>query len=173
MATLADRLSHELPWRYALRLLTTLLIALLLTWLLSACGGDSAAEDGATGESAPGARAGREIPTMPAAQFAAPTTMIDPTKVAAAAGETPEAAGADLATGESAYMRLCAECHGDDGTGIADTGSAVTGLNLDAEAMETLLRTGGGFGNEHIFGPSRISEDGIVALAAYMQTLGE
>ena len=40
-------------------------------------------------------------------------------------------------------------------------------------AFVDLLRAGGGYGNEHIFGPTKISDDGIVSLLAYVQTLSE
>ena len=148
----------------------------LVVLLLAACGGGSRTDDGAAGaaagESAQSGRVRGAAPTMPAAQFAAPTSVVDATKVAETAA-TPEANEPDLDLGASAYARLCAECHGAAGEGVADKGSAVTGLALSEAEVTDLLRTGGGYGNEHIFGPSKISEDGIAGLTAFMATLGE
>ena len=146
----------------------------LVAFLVAACGGSSGAEDSAApaAESATSGRARSAAPTMPAAQFAAPTSVVDATKVAETAA-TPDANEPDLELGASAYARLCAECHGDAGEGVVDKGSAVTGLALSEAEVTDLLRTGGGFGNEHIFGPSKISEDGIAGLTAFLATLGE
>ncbi len=112
---------------------------------------------------------------MPAPRFAAPTTMIDATKVAQSKSDaTPEPEPEpDLAFGEAAYIRLCVDCHGDDGTGVADKAETIVGVELDQAAFVDLMRAGGGYGNEHIFGPSKISDDGIVSLLAYVQTLSE
>jgi len=107
---------------------------------------------------------------MPVAQFAAPTTMIDPTKVAdanVAPEETPEP---DALLGEQAYTRLCTECHGDKGEGVIDQGDAIAGTVNDPAKLTDLLRTGGDLGSEHLFGPTKISDDGIDALYTYIQT---
>ncbi len=156
-----------------------LLVALALSFILlfaAACGGGG---DEAANESAVAAEeqddSGGGLPTMPAARFAAPTTMIDATKVAENEGDaTPEPGGElDLAQGEDAYARLCAECHADDGTGVAEKAETIVGVELEQAAFVELLRAGGGYGNEHIFGPTKISDDGIDSLLAYVQTLSE
>ena len=64
-------------------------------------------------------------------------------------------------------------CHGDDGTGVAGKAETIVGVELEPVAFVELLRAGGGYGNEHIFGPTKISDDGIVSLLAYVQTLSE
>lgn len=155
-----------------------LTIFLTAATLLTACGGGSnnadSTEDAAStaaeeeqDESAGGA------PTMPAARFAAVEGDVDLTKVAESADDaTPAPDGeADIALGESAYGRLCAECHGEAGEGVADKGEAITDVTLESAAFDDLLRTGGGYGNEHIFGPNTISDDGIASLLAFVQTL--
>ena len=158
-----------------------LLSLLMVVMLVAACGGGGGESDDGTSDSASDAAETRDeghdsdggIPTMPAAQFAAPTTMIDPTKVAETENEaTPEPeAEPDLTFGEEAYDELCAECHGAAGEGVADKGDAIVGLATDYSAFDDLLRSGGGYGNDHIFGPSAISDDGIESLFAYVQTM--
>jgi mono/diheme cytochrome c family protein len=149
-----------------------ILSLMIVALVLGACGGGAGSDDAATDAEAPVVRARSAAPTMPAAQFAAPTSIVDVTKVAETAA-TPDANEPDLDLGASAYARLCAECHGEAGEGVADKGSAVVGLGLSEADVTDLLRTGGGFGNEHIFGPSKISEDGIAGLTAFMATLGQ
>jgi mono/diheme cytochrome c family protein len=95
--------------------------------------------------------------------------MIDATKVAGSES-TPEPGEPDVEFGATTYARLCAECHGDEGEGVADKGQAVAAMDSEA-ALEDLLRTGGGYGPEHLFGPDKISPDGIMALHAFMETL--
>ena len=158
----------------------TIALALVAVVLLvaSACGGGGAASPG-TGDSGSGvgsgqARGGRVVPTMPVAQFAQPTTMIDPTKVAGQA-VTPKAEQAeiDLEFGEQVYARLCVECHGEALGGVAGKAEPIVAHELDESGLTDLLRTGGGYGNEHLFGLDKVSPEGITALQAYMQTLLE
>ena len=144
----------------------------VLAFAASACGssddssGDSASSDSAQSENSGGRRV---IPTMPPARFAAPTTMIDATKVAGSES-TPEPGEPDIEFGTQTFSRLCAECHGDAGQGVADKGEAVGAMDSEEE-LDDLLRTGGGYGPEHLFGPDKISPDGIMSLHAFMQTL--
>lgn len=142
--------------------------------MLAACGGGGAEPDaGAEAEAttAP-ANAGRVVPTMPAARFAAPTTMIDATKVAESAA-TPEPEAADAAFGEEVYARLCADCHGEQLEGVAGKAEPIDAYALDVTALTDLLRTGGGNGPEHIFGLDKVSPEGIASLQAYLETLVE
>ena len=163
----------------ALRVLV-LFLPICLALSMAACGPgrDSEGEtsSGGSEESEPtsemvGSR--REVPTMPAARFAQPTTMIDPTRMAASQS-TPEAEDGepDVELGAQTYAQLCAECHGEDGEGVAGTGEALTDYGLDEAGLTDLLRSGGDSGDEHIFDESRISEEDIAALHAFLQSLG-
>ncbi len=154
-----------------------LVLLLVATLFLAACGGggdnreSSEANDAETVEAS---GSSRTAPTMPVAQFAAVAADVDLTKVAESeAAGTPEPDEPDMALGADAYARLCADCHGDVGQGVADKGETVVGMELDAAAFLDLVRTGGDYGNEHIFAPIKISDDGITALFAYVQTLSE
>ncbi|NJN82656.1 MAG: cytochrome c [Caldilineaceae bacterium] len=155
--------------------ISLLLLAAML--MLAACGG-GAGDSASTGESAtpaqePSSNSARVAPTALVARFGAPTSVIDLTKVAERAEDgTPEPDGnPDLALGENGYGRLCAECHGAAGEGVAGEGETIIGMTLEYGAFDDLLRTGGGNGNEHIFGPTKISDDGIRALLAFVQSL--
>ncbi len=156
-------------------ILNTLLPLLLVALLASACGGgggapasEPAAADEAT--AAP-ANAGRVVPTMPAARFAAPTTMIDATKVAES-GATPEPGEVDVEFGGQVYTRLCADCHGDALEGVSGKAEPIDAYTLDEDALADLLRTGGGFGPEHLFGLDKVSPEGIASLQAHLQSIG-
>jgi hypothetical protein len=179
----------------------TAIIALVLQL---GCGGSSTSDpSGSTAETSAAETSGRAVPTMPAARFAQPTTMItvaDSTGVtgtdtitnsdaitgtdAITDSETmtvpetvetpvPAADAADLERGERAYVRHCVECHGEQGTGVADKGPALTDLALSQDEFVDLLRTGGGLGPEHLFGPQKISPGSIDALYMYVLTLAE
>jgi mono/diheme cytochrome c family protein len=83
---------------------------------------------------------------------------------------TPSAA--DLERGARSYERnQCASCHGEQGEGVAGRGGAIAGTSLSEREFENVLRTGGGLGNTHIFGPSAISPAGMGVLYAYVQSL--
>jgi mono/diheme cytochrome c family protein len=139
--------------------------------LLVGCGGGSGAGSSSS--------AAKDVPTMPAARFAMPTTMITvapgATLTATVAAATPAPAETpDLARGERLYAsKGCAECHGDKGEGVAGKGSAVAGTPLDAQTFDDLMRTGGDgkLGPDHLYGPSAISPSGMAALHAWLQSL--
>lgn len=188
------------------------IIALFLCILMAACGGgaaDAPADNGSASESAEEADTESGVPTMPAANFAQPTTQIgsasgaseavtdtetltqttemtDSVPSESEAAETPEPAADDdaadsagaapvddeqLTRGANAYSRQCAECHGDDATGVDGQGSALVGLALTESELNSLLRTGGDLGPEHLFGPQKISPGSLEALYLYLQTL--
>jgi mono/diheme cytochrome c family protein len=150
-------------------------VMLVVMVLVAACGGGGSASTGSAGgseESATSAPSGRVVPTMPAAQFAAPTTMIDATKVAEASS-TKEPAEADAAFGGDVYTRLCADCHGEALEGVSGKAEPIETYSLDEAGLDDLLRTGGGYGNDHIFGPDKVSPEGIRSLQAYLETLGQ
>jgi mono/diheme cytochrome c family protein len=100
------------------------------------------------------------------------TTTAPVTAATVVTGEAPAASAADLTRGANAYARNnCAECHGENGEGVAGKGAAIAGITLTEDEFADLLRTGGGLGNTHIFGPSAISPGGMSALYAYVQSL--
>ena len=145
-------------------------VALLV---VSACGGGGT--DGPEGASVetPQGNGGRVVPTMPSAQFAQPTTMIDATKVAETAATPEPEQAVDLEFGGQIYGRQCADCHGETLEGAAGKAEPIAVYELDKGALTDLLRTGGGYGPEHLFGLDKVSPEGITALQAYMQTLLE
>jgi mono/diheme cytochrome c family protein len=152
------------------RLEVVVLLLVLALLLISACGSGGAsttAEEPRAGEQAAGSRV---VPTMPAARFAQPTTMIDPTRVAGIT-TTPEVEEVDVEFGAQVYTRLCADCHGESLEGEGDKAAPIDLYELDEAALTNLLRTGGGYGREHLFGLDKVSPEGIKALHAYMQTL--
>ena len=121
-------------------------------------------------------------PTMPAGQFTAvgeqsiltdtaSLTETAQTTQSVQTTQTTSAAAPDLARGEAAYTKnKCGDCHGAKGEGVTDKGNAIAGTTLSLEAFDALLRTGGGLGNDHIFGRSAVSPSGMEALYAYVQS---
>ena len=157
------RASKSNPFQSILIIVLLLAVAVLL----AACGGGSDSDDASDAaapiEAVPESANRSAAPTMPVAQFAAVAADVDLTKVAESTGNgTPEPDGEpDLVLGQGAYDKLCAECHGDAGQGVADKGESIVGTSLDEVAFLDLVRTGGGYGNEHIFASIKISDDGI------------
>jgi mono/diheme cytochrome c family protein len=164
--------------------LTRLIVALALL-VLAACGGGGSSSQtrGETTEA---------VPTMPPARFTAvaeqsvltrtatltaTATLTEPlaetrTETTTEEGAAVPVAAADLERGARSYERnKCADCHGAQGEGIAGKGQAIAGTALSEEAFTNLLRTGGGLGNMHIFGPSAVSPAGMGALYTYVQSL--
>ncbi|HXF62274.1 MAG TPA: c-type cytochrome [Caldilineaceae bacterium] len=142
---------------------------------LSACGGGSSNRNAASS-----AATTRAVPTMPAARFAMPTTMITvaprvavtATAEATATSEPQAGPTVDLARGERLYNdRGCAECHGPAGEGVEGKGAAIAGTALSEDEFTDLMRTGGGIGPDHLYGPSAISPSGMTALHAWLQSL--
>ncbi len=152
----------------------TLTIFSLVTLLimLTACGGGSPAPADDGGAAGSSEQSSRQVPTMPAASFAAPTTMIDPTKVAASgAGVTPQPSEGDMVYGGALYAKLCSECHGNKLKGYEGLADPIEVYNLDTAGLADLLRTGGGYGNDHIFGLDKISPESINDLQAYLVSI--
>jgi mono/diheme cytochrome c family protein len=174
---------HHLGHRYG----GLALILFVLTLFLVACGGSSSNSNSSTGAQAP-----RAVPTMPRARFTAvaeqsvltrtgsltPTATLTATAEVTASTATTSAASAAvdpaiLERGARAYERNeCATCHGEQGEGVAGQAGAIAGTTLSETEFTDVLRTGGGLGNSHIFGPSAISPGGMSALYAYVQSLG-
>ncbi len=161
-----------------LRFLGFILLILVLLSSGSACGGrGSKSADGAgAGDSAteaPKESGGKIEPTRPVAKFAAPTSMIDATKVAQTESDaTPEPKEPDMVYGGVLYTKLCIECHGSALAGVEGKAEPIASYNLDEAGLNDLLRTGGGFGNDHIFGLDKISPEAVFDLQAYLETLG-
>jgi mono/diheme cytochrome c family protein len=162
-----------------------LLLALLLVALATAaCGGSASSGDDGNGR----ARAPEAVPTMPPARFTAvaeqsvtrtlgvttTATVTAPAEVTSTAtvADAPAVDPALLERGARAYERNnCASCHGAAGEGVEGQGAAIAGTTLNEAEFTDLLRTGGGLGNSHIFGPSAISPGGMTALYLYVQSL--
>jgi mono/diheme cytochrome c family protein len=155
----------------------------LLTLLLAACGGGATTSNDGAGESADSFSA-PAVPTMPPARFTAVgqqsvmtqtvavTTTAPVTVAAVITADAPAAGSAELTRGANSYARNnCAECHGETGEGVGGKGKAIAGTTLTESEFTNLLRTGGGLGNTHIFGPSAVSPGGMTALYAYVQSL--
>jgi cytochrome c5 len=106
-----------------------------------------------------------------------PTSIIQVNETPATA--TPAAGAADPALierGKGLYEKKeCNTCHGDNAEGIADKGSKLAGIEMTEEEFEDTLRTGGRgrLGNEHLYGTSAITSQGIQAIYAYLQSLGK
>jgi mono/diheme cytochrome c family protein len=146
-------------------------ILALIVLIVVACGG--AAEDAAP------AATSQPVATMPPARFtavaeqsASQNTNVAP-KVETLVTPT---ADASLSRGELVYTnKKCGECHGEQGEGVADKGSALAGTTLDYTKFEDILRTGdnGVLGNDHLYGASAISPSGMTNLYAFVTSLGK
>jgi mono/diheme cytochrome c family protein len=104
-----------------------------------------------------------------------PTTIIKTQDTPAAATATPASADdKTIARGKGIYeKRECGQCHGDDAEGVPDKGAKLAGTSLTEVEFKDILRTGGKgeLGNEHIYGITAISESGISAVYAFLQSL--
>jgi mono/diheme cytochrome c family protein len=161
------------------------LCLLFLLLFLVACGGGASTSTGAGDNGDSSSDAGAPVvPTMPSARFTAVgqqsvmtqttsmTTTAPVTSATVVTDDAPAISAADLTRGASAYARNnCAECHGENGEGVAGKGKAIAGTTLTENEFTNLLRTGGGLGNTHIFGPSAVSPGGMTVLYAYVQSL--
>ena len=81
-----------------------------------------------------------------------------------------------VARGKMLYeKRECNSCHGANAEGMPDKGAKLAGTALTEAEFKDLLRTGkqGELGNDHLYGTSAISESGISAVYAFLQSLGE
>lgn len=106
-----------------------------------------------------------------------PTTIIksDITPTATALA-TPAADSQMVERGKGIYEKNeCGRCHGANGEGVAEKGARLARTLLTEAEFKDVLRTGGKgkLGNEHIFGTSAISESGITAVYAFLQSLGQ
>ncbi|MEZ4617496.1 MAG: c-type cytochrome [Caldilineaceae bacterium] len=161
--------SFNYPHRHIVVILVVLVLCLCF---VTACGRtQSSGGDGSqSGGSAPLA-----APTMPSGQFKAvgEQSILTETVTLSTTAQTTQttATTPDLARGEAAYSKNgCDACHGANGEGVADKGSALTDMTLTLEEFDALLRTGGGLGNSHIFGRSAVSPSGMEALYEYVQS---
>jgi len=106
-----------------------------------------------------------------------PTTIIKTQDTPAAATATPASADEEtIARGKGIYERReCGQCHGDNAEGVPDKGAKLAGTSLTEVEFKDILRTGGKgeLGNEHIYGITAISESGISAVYAFLQSIEE
>lgn len=106
-----------------------------------------------------------------------PTTIIKTQNTPAAATATPASADDKLVTrGKGLFEKKeCGQCHGENAEGVPDKGAKLAGTSLTEAEFKDILRTGakGELGNEHIFGITAISESGISAVYAFLQSLGD
>ncbi len=161
------------------------IVLIIVGLVLLGCGGrnaPSSESDEATNNSSSAPDAAPGIATMPAARFtsvgqqsvAGQQSVTETTAVSAtvAASETVQTSAPDLARGALAYEKnKCADCHGAQGEGVTDQGNAIASTGLTLSEFENKLRTGGGLGNSHIFGPSAVSPSGMAILYQYVQSL--
>ncbi|MFN8487827.1 MAG: hypothetical protein U0350_09565 [Caldilineaceae bacterium] len=174
--------------RYATPTAKFAIILIVFSVLLAACGGNSSSGSSASGDS--GAAASSDsgvtpLPTMPIPKenFKAhsenqitQTISVSSTQPASqtqATTTTTSASADDLARGNRSYTKnKCADCHGDKGEVVAGkTTKAIGGTTLTLDQFDQFLRTGGGLGDTHIFGPGAISPGGMQALYAYVKSL--
>jgi mono/diheme cytochrome c family protein len=163
------------PNRTPLFPFSAILALLVLGFVLTGCGNREPA--GPTPTPQP--------PVTPlSAAFKQPTTIIKAAEEATegeseaateaeAEAETPTPTAAS-SRGETIYTnRSCGDCHGAQGEGVADKGSALAGTALTAGEFETILRTGGqgALGNDHLYGPQAISPSGMEALYEFVVSL--
>ena len=162
-----DNSGRFIQWTWLIILLVTLSIGVI------ACGGSGSTE------TENGGRTAMEVavPTMPSARFTAvanQSVLTATVAITATTADVSTAASADLDRGARSYAKNnCAACHGEAGEGVADKGGAIAGTALTMQEFDTFLRTGGGLGAEHIFGPSAVSPTGMEYLHAYVQSLGQ
>ena len=142
-----------------------LAVVLLCLAVAAGCG----RRDGDVASGGENARDRNVVPTMPAARFDQPTAAVD-LKDASEADKTADLSGPDIETGALIYSNRCAECHGEGAAGT-DQAAALVGLTLSEDAFDDLIRTGGELGPDHLFGPTRISPDGLKAVYAYLTSL--
>ena len=149
-------------WVPGKRFCTWVLVA---SWLVASCTGT---ESGSEIEVLP-------TPTILIASFTPVAGQIDEEGIKQAQS-TPAATAADtevdLELGQRVYGNLCAQCHGADLQGT-DEGGALTALDMPRDEFTVLLRTGGGLGNSHLFGTTKISETGIEALFGYLKSMAD
>ncbi|MBV7338678.1 cytochrome c [Chloroflexi bacterium TSY] len=141
-------------------------------FLLVACS-PSGGTSGSVSDNNTAANGKKEIPTMPAARFTSVGNQSDTSNVRI---ETPAPAEEheseiDLALGERVYNNHCAECHGE--LAVGGSAQALAGLAMELAELETLLRTGGELGPEHLFGTRKVSANGMTAMHGYLQALRE
>jgi len=156
-------------------LLFIALIVLLVA--IGACGGNSRSDGAAAtdGSSTSANRRNEAVPTMPSARFesvGSQSTISETavlTETEAAVSEDEPDRTPDLALGERVYANRCAECHGAQAEG--DSAVAIAGLGMTEGEFIDLIRTGGELGPDHLFGTRAVSENGLTAMYAYLQSL--
>ena len=146
--------------------------SLVILVLVAACGRSSSTGDTSAGGGPV------VVPTMPPAKFTAVAEQASPgSTVLTQTAVLTQAAATDASTlerGATIYVnRKCGECHGVQGEGVPDKGSALAGTEITLQEFTTTLRTGGNgeLGPDHLYGQSAISPGGMEALHAWLQSL--
>lgn len=156
---------------YSLKRISLILVC-IAAMLLAGCGGANGSNTGEDGQTESTRRRGENVPTMPAANFTSVGAQSGLTETTSLATPEPTAAeGPDLTLGERVYTNRCAECHGAAAEG--GSASALAGLTMDESTFEDLLRTGGNIGPSHLFGTRAVSENGLFAIHAWLQSLSD
>ena len=165
-----------------------ILIVIVCTVVFAACGGNNSSASSGSGDNAAASSSDNNapaIPTMPipkenfkahAENQITQTISLSSTQTASqtqATTTTASTSADDLARGSRSYTKnKCADCHGDKGEVIAGkTTKAIGGTTLAEDQFDQFLRTGGGLGDTHIFGPGAISPGGMQALYEYVKSL--
>lgn len=150
--------------RLTLRLTFAVLPALLIVAVVAACGGP-AAQPAAT--TAPAKPAATTAPAAPAATTApAAPAATKPAAPAATTGATAPAKAGDVAAGQTVFQQNCNGCHPG---GAAGVGPELKGRNLPDDRIRTQVRNGRG--QMPPFPESKVSEQQLTDLAAYVQSL--
>lgn len=143
----------------------TLLLLLVMGWLAVSC----SAQGPATSQVA------LPTPTILTASFTAVAGELNQESIKEAQS-TPEPVAfpdaGDLELGQRIYGNLCAQCHGLDLQGTEE-GGFLTNLNMNQDDFTIMLRTGGGLGNQHLFGTTKVSQTGIESLFSYLETFSD
>ena len=168
-----------------------ILMLIVCTVVFAACGGNSNSTGSGSGDNAAAASSDNSapaVPTMPIPKenfkahaenqitqtiSVSSTQPASQTQAATTTTTTTSASADDLARGSRSYAKnKCADCHGDKGEVVAGkTTKAIGGTTLAEDQFDQFLRTGGGLGDTHIFGPSAISPGGMQALYEYVKSL--
>lgn len=151
------------------RMVGVLFLISLVVLIVAACGGNK--------EEAALAATSQPVATMPPARF----TAVGEQAASANTNASPKVetlitptADASVSRGQTVYTnKKCGDCHGAQGEGVADKGSALTGTPLTFQLFEDILRTGGKgkLGPEHLYGSSAISPSGMTNLYAFVASL--
>jgi mono/diheme cytochrome c family protein len=148
------------------------MLVMVLSVLLTACGGDDESDARPTRTQLPffeQVATSTESPDMP--------TAVATSAAADDSEATPNPTA--VARGLGSWERLeCASCHGENGEGGADEidgtpAPSLLEVALSEDEFIDWLRTGGTLGNDHLFSTDRLSDNGGKNLYQYILSLSE